>query len=143
MSALFFDLKFALRSLAKAPSFTAVAVLSLALGIGPNTAIFSLVHSLLFRDWGVSEPEGVVDIYTLTPDGSYFYSRYSTYELVAEGTRDVFEAVTQHSVFGGRIGGADGESELVLGEMVTGNYFDVMGVQASRGRTFLPEEDAT
>ena len=143
MGALLTDFKFALRTLAKAPAFTTIAVLSLALGIGPNTAIFSLVQSVLFQDWGVSEPEGVVDIYTLTSDGRYFFSRYGTYELIAEGTQDVFEAVTQHSVFIGRIDGADGESELVLGEMVTGNYFDVMGVRASLGRTFLPEEDAT
>jgi len=137
------DLKFALRMLAKAPAFTAVAVLSLALGIGPNTAIFSLVHAVLFKDWGVAEPETLVDIYTLTSDGRYFYSHYGTYELVAEGTGDVFEAVTHHSLFPGRIEGPSGEAELVLGEMVGGNYFDVMGVRAAAGRTFLPEEDAT
>ena len=143
MISLLADVRFALRTLGKAPAFTAVAVLSVALGIGPNTAIFSLVHSVLFQDWGVSEPEGIVDIYTLNRDGRYFFSRYSTYTLIAEGTQDVFEAVTHHSIFAGRIEGVDGRSELVLGEMVTGNYFDVMGVRAAQGRFFLPEEDAT
>jgi predicted permease len=143
ITSLIADLKFAFRTLAKAPGFTAIAVLSLALGIGPNTAIFSLVSSVLFQDWGVTDPEGVVDVYTLTDDGEYFFSRYGTFELVAEGTTDVFESVTQHSMFPGRIEDAEGQSELVLGEMVAGNYFDVMGVQAALGRTFAPEEDAT
>ncbi len=143
MGPLMSDLRFALRVLLKAPAFTAIAVLSLALGIGPNTAIFSLVHSVLYQDWGVEDPEGVIDVYTLTDEGEYFFSRYGTFELVEEGTTDVFEAVTQHSIFSGRIEGPDGEAELILGEMVAGNYFDVMGVQAALGRMFLPEEDAT
>ena len=137
------DLRFALRVLAKAPAFTAVAVLSLALGIGPNTAIFSLVHAVLFRDTGVAEPETLVDIYTLTSDGQYFFNRYGNYELILEGTDDVFEDVTHHSIFAGRIEGPSGEAELVLGEMVSGSYFEVMGVPAALGRTFNAEEDAT
>ena len=143
MRSILMDLKFAIRTLSKAPAFTAIAILSLALGIGPNTAIFSLVHSVLFQEWGVDEPESVIDIYTLTNSGQYFYSRYSTFELIDEGATDVFEAVAQHSVFTGRLDSAEGEAELVLGEMVSGNYFDVMGVRARLGRTFLPEEDAT
>ena len=58
MTSILADLKYAVRTLAKAPAFTAVAVLSLALGIGPNTALFSLVHTVLFQDWGVAEPRG-------------------------------------------------------------------------------------
>jgi predicted permease len=141
--ALYDDVRFALRSLLKAPAFTAVAVLSLALGIGPNTAIFSLIDSLVFQDWGVDDPDRIVDIYTLTADGQYFFNRHRNYELVAEGGTDVFEAVAAHSLFPGRFETPGGGVEPVLGEMVTGNYFDVMGVTAARGRTFLPEEDAT
>jgi putative ABC transport system permease protein len=143
MHALWSDVRFAFRSLLKSPAFSAVAILSLALGIGPNTAIFSLVNSLLFQDWGVDDPERIVDVYTLTSDGRYFFNRYGNYELIAEGGTDVFEAVTAHSIFAGRFEGDQGVSETVLGEMVTGDYFDVMGVEAARGRTFLPEEDAT
>lgn len=142
-SLLLSDLKFAARMLRKSPGFTAVAVLSLALGIGPNTAIFSLVNAALLQDWGVGEPEGLIDIYTLTADDRWFFSRYSVYELVDEGATDVFEAVAHHSIMGGRMEGPGGEVETVLGEMVTGNYFEVMRVQAALGRTFLPEEDAT
>ncbi len=143
MSALYADLRFALRTLSKSPAFTAVAVFSLALGIGPNTAIFSLVDAVLFEEWGVDDPERLVDIYTLTSEGEYFFSPYSSFELIDEGATDIFESVAQHSVFTGRIEGESGEAELVLGEMVSGNYFDVMGVRALIGRTFLPEEDAT
>jgi predicted permease len=141
--ALYDDLRFALRSLLKAPSFTAVAVLSLALGIGPNTAIFSLIDALVFQDWGVDDPERIVDVYTLTPDGRYFFNGIRNYELVEEGGTDVFERIAAHSMFSGRFETPDGGVEPVLGEMVTGGYFDVMGVAAARGRTFLPEEDAT
>lgn len=137
------DLRFAVRSLRKAPGFTAVAVLSLALGIGPNTAIFSIVDTILFQEWGVGEPEGLVDIYTLTDQGEYFFSRFSNYELVRDGSEGVFEAVAHHSLFSGRIDDPSGETELILGEIVTGNYFDVMRVTPALGRAFLPEEDAT
>lgn len=143
MRALLSDLKFAVRSLSKSPAFTAIAVLSLALGIGPNTAIFSLVHAVLFQDWGVEDPEGLIDVYTLTDDGQYFFNSYLNVELVEEGAGEVFEAVANHSVFTGRLESSNGETELVLGEMVSANYFDVMGVRAELGRSFLPEEGAT
>ena len=103
MMSLITDLKFAIRMLLKAPTFTAIAVVSLALGIGPNTAMFSLVNAVLFQDWGVDDPEKIVDIYTLTDDGQYFFSRYSVFELVRDGAGDVFEDVAQHSMFTGRI----------------------------------------
>jgi predicted permease len=142
MTALLADLKFALRMIRKAPAFTAVAVLSLALGIGPNTAIFSLVNAVLFQEWGVRDPDTLVDVYSLTRDGRHFYTNYRVYELVDEGAGDVFQDVAGHALYMGNIE-RDGEGELVMGELVTGNYFDVMGVPAERGRTFLPEEDAT
>lgn len=137
------DLKFAVRTLLKSPGFTTVAILSLALGIGPNTAIFSLVNAVLFQEWGVGEPEGLIDIYTLTDDGEYYFNRFGNFELIEEGTPDIFEAVAHHSIFSGRVESPEGETELVLGEFVTGNYFDVMRVTPLLGRSFLPEEDAT
>lgn len=142
MTSLMADVRFAFRMLMKAPAFTAVAVLSLALGIGPNTALFSLVDSVLLQEWGVREPEGVIDMYSLTDDGRYFYTSYRVYELIQEGAGDAFTDVAASAMqtWNVEVGGA---SELVMGELVTGNYFDVLGVPAVRGRTFLPEEDAT
>jgi predicted permease len=142
ISGLLSDLKFALRMMRKAPAFTAVAVLSLGVGIGPNTAIFSLVNAVLFQEWGVGEPDGLVDVYSLTDDGRHFYSYYSIWELLDEGAGDVFQDVTAYTIYQGHIE-HEGDGELVLGEMVMGNYFDVMRVPAALGRTFRPEEDAT
>ncbi len=142
MTSLVTDLGFALRMIRKAPGFTAVAVFSLALGMGPNTAIFSLVDSLLLQEWGVRAPEELVDVYSLTPDDRHFYSYYSVYELVDEGMDDVFSDVTAYALYTGNVE-RDGAGELALGEIVKGNYFGVMGVAAEQGRTFLSEEDAT
>ncbi len=142
MTSLATDLKFAFRMLRKAPGFTAVAVLSLALGIGPNTAIFSIVDATLFQDWGVPEPESIVDMYSLTEDGRYFYTYYRVYELIEGGADDAFTDVAASAQQSGNLE-VGGVAELALGELVTGNYFDVLGVRAARGRTFLPEEDAT
>lgn len=142
MTALLADLKFALRMIRKAPGFTAVAVLSLALGIGPNTAIFSLVDAVLFQEWGVRDPDTLVDVYGLSSDNRHFFTNWRTYELVRDGTPDAFEQVAGHTLYMANIETGE-QGELVLGEIVTGNYFDVMGVGAVRGRTFLPEEDAT
>lgn len=142
MTSFLADVKFALRMLRKAPAFTAVAVASLALGIGPNTAIFSLVDAVLLQEWGVPEPEGIVDMYSLTSDGQYFYTNYGVYDLILEGADGAFSDVAASAQQSGNLEVA-GEAELAIGELVTGNYFDVLGVEAARGRTFLPEEDAT
>jgi predicted permease len=142
MRSLLSDLKFAVRTLSKSPGFTAVAVLSLALGIGPNTAIFSLVNAVLYQGWGVGEPESLIDIYTLTDDGQYFFNSYDSFELIEEGASDVFERVTNQSLLTARLEGSSGETEMVLGEMVSGTYFDVMRVDAALGRTLAPDDDA-
>ena len=142
MTSFLADVKFALRMLRKAPAFTAVAVLSLALGIGPNAAIFSLVDTILLQEWGVPEPEGIVDMYSLTSDGQFFYTNYGVYELILDGAEGAFSDVAASAQQAGNLEVA-GEAELAIGELVTGNYFDVLGVEAARGRTFLPEEDAT
>lgn len=142
LSSLAQDLRFALRRMAKAPAFTAVAVLSLALGIGPNTATFSLVDSLILTDWGVEDPAHVMDVYSLTREGEYFYTYHRVWEILAEGADDAFSGITASTQNASSLE-LDGRAELVMGEMVKGNYFDVHGVAAQLGRTFLPEEDAT
>jgi len=95
------DLKFAVRMLYKAPAFTAIAVLSLALGIGPNTAIFSLVNAVLFQEWGVDDPEAIVDVYTLTDRGEHFFNRYSVFDARrAEHRGRLRDRCTAQSVHG-------------------------------------------
>jgi hypothetical protein len=130
---LWLDLRYGMRILLKSPVFTAVAVLTLTLGIGANTVIFSLVNALLFRPLpAVQEPDQLTYL-----SGSHSYPEY-------EYLRD------QNEVFSGLLaqGGTTslnlntgGEPELVIGELVTANFFSVLGVTPAMGRTLLPEED--
>ncbi len=127
------DLLYALRSLVRQPSFTAVAVLSIALGIGVNVTIFSFINAALLRPLPFAEPDRLVRVW----DGnSVSYPDYTAY-------RD------DTSVFSGLAAYAqrpmtlvvNGQSERIYGEFVSGNYFDVLKVNPTLGRTFLPEED--
>lgn len=142
MSGLLRDVKFAVRMLAKSPVFTLVAVLSLALAIGPNTAVFSLVDRVLLSDWGVEDPETLVDVFSIGRSGGFNFTNYRTYEIVRDGTADVFSGVTGYAFETANVE-QNGQPRPILIEMVTGSYFDVMQVSAARGRTFLPEEDVT
>jgi len=134
------DVRYALRVLAKSPGFTLVAVLSIALGIGVNTSIFSLVNAVLLRPVPVSHPESLVEVYTTSSDLEYSTSSYPDY-LDLRRDNDVFEDVAGHSLMFAPVT-RDGVSRAVIGEIVTGNYFDLVGVGAEAGRTFLPEEGA-
>lgn len=138
MDQLIKDLRFGMRSLLKRPGFTAIAVLTLALGIGANTAIFSVVNATLMRPLPVSDPERLVFVYN-GPTGSIFsYPDYAAF-------RD------QNNVFDGLIawGGitaslnSNDQTDLVNGAIVSGNFFDVLGVRASLGRVISTEDDKT
>ena len=142
VSALRRDLSYAIRLLARTPGFATVVILSLALGIGPNTAIFSIVNGLFFRDRGVTDPDTLVEIWEMGRDGRLNYTYYSVYEDVLEGTRDVFSEVAVYSPTSARLEGDLGATPILV-EMVSDNFFDVLGVRASAGRTFLPEEGLT
>jgi macrolide transport system ATP-binding/permease protein len=135
------DLRYGLRMLRKSPGFTAVAVLTLALGIGANTAIFSVVNSILFKPLPVAAPQELVDVYTVTPneavqDAPMAYPDYADF-------RD------QNRTLAGLIGFApvqaalqeQNESELIPVEEVSGNYFDVLGIKLALGRGFDPAQD--
>ena len=134
------DLKFALRQLRKSPGFTLIAVLTLALGIGLNTAIFSLVNDLFLRGLPFKESSRVVHLYggdksrdlTDIDIGAprYFHFRDS---------RTVFESLAGESFFAFTLTGL-GDPVQVSGGRLTSNYFDVLGVRPILGRNFLPEE---
>jgi putative ABC transport system permease protein len=134
------DLRFGVRRLLKSPGFTAVAVASLALGIGANTAIFSLVNAVLLRPLPVEKPERLVSVSVLGKDDSMLAFSYPTYKDYRDRSGEVLaglfaERLAPMSLSRG------GNNERVWGYLVTGNYFDVLGVAAARGRTFTPEED--
>ena len=143
MDALLQDLRYAIRRLTRSPGFTFVAALSLALGIGANTAIFSVVNGIMLKEIPVEDASSLVEIYFSEGDGyAYATSSYPDFVSVRDGLPDVFEGVLAWNLAIARMDQGD-ENEVILGEMVTGNYFDLLGVQPALGRGFLPEEDAT
>jgi predicted permease len=142
MHALFTDLRYALRLLRRSPGFTLVAVASLALGIGVNTSIFSLVNALLLRPLPVERPGEIVSLYTSDAEGPYSTFSYLDYKDLRDENA-AFSGLVGHSLMLAAFGRDGARSRLMLGEVVTGNYFDVLGVRAAVGRTFLPEEDLT
>ena len=145
MSNVWGDLRYAFRSLRKAPVFTSVAVLSLALGIGANTAIFSLLDQILLRLLPVKEPRQLV---LLTMRGRHYgsnwggnaisYPMYLDFKNHNQVFADMFcRFPIQTSLT------FEGQTERVQAEIVSGTYFPVLGVGAVIGRTFTPDDDRT
>lgn len=134
------DVRYACRWLARSPGFALIAICSLGIGLGFNTAIFAVVDALLLRPLPVTEPGRLVDIYTSGADGD----TYSTNSLpdiqdyAALGTQ--LQAVAGYSSMFAAVGRGD-RARLVLGEVVTGNYFATLGVEAARGRAIVPSDD--
>ncbi len=137
------DVKFALRTLGMSPVFTGVAVLSLALGIGANTAIFTLLDQVLLRLLPVKEPQQLV---LLSMKGTHYGNNwggnalsYPMYEDFRKNNQ-VFSAMFCRFPNDFALS-FNGQTERVTGEMVSGTYFPALGVRAAIGRTFTPEED--
>ena len=144
------DLRYAIRQLRKSPAFAIVAVLTLALGIGANTAIFTLLDQALLRELPVSHPEQLVRLqYVGSNTGrvssyggdSHSYFSYPMYKDLRD----------KNEVFGGMLANVEidvgvqwnNQSDLASGEIVSGNYFDVLGVKPALGRLFVPADDTT
>jgi predicted permease len=135
------DVRFALRWLRKSPGFTLVAVASLAIGIGFNTALFTIVDALLFKPLPVAAPDRLVDVFTSDSSGTVQFSTSSYLDyLDLQKQNDVFDGVVGYSPMFAAVN-LDSRSRLAMGEIVTGNYFQVFGVRAAIGRTILPEDD--
>ncbi|PYJ88083.1 MAG: hypothetical protein DME70_05030 [Verrucomicrobia bacterium] len=136
------DLKFAIRQLFKAPGFTAAAVIVLALGIGANTAVFSLVHTMFFAPPPYAKPQEVVQIFSQDKKNPKTFRGFSypTYQDI-RGQNTVFADVMSYNL--AMIGlGQKGDTRRTFGGIVSSNYFSVLGVPLVRGRTFTPEEEA-
>ena len=134
------DLRYSARLLVKRPVFTLVAVVSLALGIGPNTAIFSLIDAVLWRTLPVEQPETLVGLYTRDErnpgHNPLSHLNWKDYRDMSRSFSGVlgftYAPVSLQS------GGEPTRGFVIL---ASGNYFDLLGIRAELGRTFLPEED--
>jgi putative ABC transport system permease protein len=135
------DLKFAVRQLIKSPGFTIAAVIVLGLGIGTNTAVFSLVHTMLFAPPGYSRPHEVVQVFSQDKKSPKTYRGFSypTYRDIRE-QNSVFTEVMAYNL--AMVGlGQKGDTRRTFAAMTSSNYFSVLGVPLAQGRTFLPEEE--
>jgi predicted permease len=136
------DLKFAVRQMARKPAVTLFAVLSLALGIGANSSIFSLVNAILFRELPAKRPQDLVEVYV---------GKQGEFQYATASYPDYVDLKSWNSVFSDMAGVNlalttydNGRStQLLFGEQVSGNFFRLLGVRPALGRDFLPEEDRT
>jgi predicted permease len=149
MDALRQDLRFAFRTLAGSPGFTAVAALTLALGIGANTAIFTLMDQVLFRLLPVERPERLV---VLDGPGGFSGSTHSHSSFIKELSHPMYLGLRDKAdAFAGVLAQyttpvhltESGQTERVDGVLVTGTFFDVLGLRPAAGRLFTPDDDRT
>src|SRR5690349_19302198 len=136
------DLRFAVRMLLKNPGFTLVAVLSLAIGIGANSAMFSLADGLLLRPLPVVRPSEIVSVQGKPPKNSFGGISYRDYVDYSQRAKSFAGLVAFQNVypFGFRPQ-RDALPQIKYGMLVTGNFFQVMGIEPEVGRGFRPEED--
>lgn len=141
MQTLWQDLRFSLRVFRKAPGFTLIAVLSIALGIAANTSVFTLVNAMLFKPMPVPEPERLVALYTTDPNSRYpsqfSFADYKDYR----DNNDVFSDLFVHTGLSVSLREGGSKPELIWGELVTGNYFTGLGVTPRIGRVLTPSDD--
>ncbi|PYI89290.1 MAG: hypothetical protein DMF03_08100 [Verrucomicrobia bacterium] len=137
------DLRFAVRQLIKSPGFTLIALITLALGIGLNTAIFSLINDLFLRPLSFKEPDRVVHMYSNANDRNLLELPISAprYQHYRDG-QTIFDGFGAENINAFTLTGL-GDPVQLFGGKVTSNYFDVLGVHPIRGRNFLPQEEDT
>jgi predicted permease len=147
MQTLWQDLRYGLRMMAKNPGFTGIAILTLALGIGANTAIFSLLNQVMLRRLPVRNPEELVILKSPGPKHGHTWSdgdvaeifSYPLYKSLAKNTT-VFDGVIARYQFAASVSN-HGQTDRGTGELVTGNYFEVLGVRPALGRVLSPADD--
>jgi predicted permease len=135
------DVRFTLRALGKNPGYAILAVLALALGIGANTAIFSVVYSFMFRPLqGAANPKELVSM-VLKEDGNYPYTHsYQAFQDYRDGMNSVFVDASGWAGASAQMRVENEPAERIMLNIVTGNYFDMLGVRMEHGRSFIKEE---
>ena len=140
MTLLKHDLRYAFRSLRKNPGFSLIAVAALALGIGANTAIFSVVNSLLLRPLPYRDPGRLTQVWQPMPGEDHVNLSSREFQEWSKRT-EVFDDFSAYTGSGFTLTGR-GNAEMILGQRATGSLFRLLGVNAALGRTFAPDEDA-
>src|SRR5262252_2041174 len=135
------DLRYGIRVLIASPGFTAIAVLSLALGIGANTAIFSVVRAFVLAPLPVEDPDRLVSVLTTdTKNPGNLAVSYGNFQDYRD-KNEVFSGLLGFTFGAVDLNTGNGEPKQSFCQLVSANYFDVLGVKPSLGRTFFPEED--
>ena len=141
MSTLLHDLRYATRVLRKSPLFTSIAILTLALGIGMNSAVFSAVETMLLRPLpGVKDASRLVQIFRTWPGYPYGANSPGHFFDVRARSADVFSDVAVWDFAPLNLAVGD-RTERIMGQMVSASFFSTFGIRAERGRTFTPDED--
>ena len=141
MPTLWLDLRYGIRTLAKSPGFTAIGLLALALGIGANTAIFSLINAVLIRPIPFKDPDRLVMIWGSNPSKGIKEEIVSPLDFVDwRDQAHAFEGMSAWRTWFYTLKGSD-SPEQVWGVRTSANFFQVVGVETVLGRAFLPDED--
>ena len=141
LSALIQDLRYGLRLIRRAPAFSAVAIASLAIGIGASTVAFSFLNTVVFRPLPAASPEQLIQVFTSDSSGKFYGgSSYADYEdfRALPPFRGLLASARTEATFSN-----PERSEVVSGLLVSANYFDILGLQPARGRFFRSEETLT
>ncbi|HYK41666.1 MAG TPA: ABC transporter permease [Thermoanaerobaculia bacterium] len=142
MRALLFDLRSAARTLSRTPAFAVLAILTLALGIGANTAVFSIVDAVLFRPLPFADPDRLVRIFAVDRPARYVSnSSYPVYRDYRDGTRSFSGLAAYCDSIAVHVSLSGAAPERLTAAVVTGNFFGVLGVGAQRGRLIAPSDD--
>jgi putative ABC transport system permease protein len=141
MDTLWLDLRYGMRTISRNPGFAALAVLVLALGIGVNTAIFSLVNATLLKPLKIENPDEIVGLYSRSTEKPDTYRGFSYPNYVEIRDRNIiFSSLAAHDL--AIVGINEGETtRRTFAELVTGNYFSTFGVHLFQGREFTPDEE--
>jgi putative ABC transport system permease protein len=134
------DLKYAVRRMLRAPGFTAVAIASLALGIGANTAIFSVINAVVLTERPFEDPQELVEIYEEEDEFPFGVFSHPDFRDLRDGTTEVFSGVSE-ARFAFVQTDVEGGVELLSAQLVSGNFFSLSGIRPHVGRLFSEEDD--